>query len=213
MAGVEILSLELGGQAAQSLAFCWERAETRSLASVFLVPGATDAQLAQWLRQAEDREQVLRVLAEIVRRPSEAATDLLATLAVDPVCQSPLRDPSLVWHPRHGQRALAALAAPQPYQQYRAAMLLTVLDGQDIDQELMQKMLSGVQTLPAMAVWLLRHPGDSQQLATRLQHSPLALAVVPSASQRAQKWSRQQRSESSGPWSFRKVCQLCVTAS
>jgi len=212
-AGVEVMSLELGSHAAPSLAFCWERAETRGLAAAFLVPLATDAQLAQWLPRATDRDQVFQVLAEVVRRPSDEATELLATLAVDPVCQSALKDPGLVWNSVHGQRALAALAAPQPHHQYRAAMLLTVIDGPDIDRDLVQKMLSGAQTLPAMAVWLLRHPGNSQHLAVQIQNSPHALAVVPSANQRAQKWSRQQRSESSGPSSFRKVCQLCVTAS
>lgn len=212
-AGIEILSLELGPSAPEQLGFCMQRIETASLAVPFLLPRANETQLASWLSAAQDSTTALAVIHELAGRSGQVATEALALLAADQVCHQLLRQAALKWHPAHGQRALAQLNSSNSQRQFLAAMILSVIDDEGLDQELLMKARSGVQALPALSAYVFRHQNQLVERLEPLQQSPSAMAAIPSAQQRSQKWQRQQRHESSGPTSLRKVCQLCVTAS
>ena len=212
-AGIEILSLELGPSAPEQLGFCMQRLETASLALPFLLPRANETQLALWLSTAQDSTTALAVIHELAGRSGQVATEALAMLAADQVCQPLLRKASLNWHPAHAQRALAQLNSSNPQQEFLAAMILSVIDQDGLDHELLTKARSGVQALPALSAYVFRHQNQLAEKLEPLQQSPSAMAAIPSAQQRSQKWQRQQRIESPGPTSLRKVCQLCVTAS
>ncbi len=209
-AGIEVLCLELGPQAAETLAFCYDRPETRDISLLYLLPSASETQIVQWLQSAEDSGVVPRLITELARRPGPTATETLSHLASDKVCRQLLH--RLPWNAAHATRAVNALNTPYPAQQYRAAMLLAVIDLPVVDDLLLQKANSGVQTVPTMATLLLRHENAADQLAEKIRHSPTVLASIPSATQRVQRWMRQHRSEVPSPDSFRKVCELCVTA-
>lgn len=212
-AGIEILSLELGPSAPEQLGFCMQRIETASLAVPFLLPRANETQLARWLSAAQDSTTALAVIHELASRSGQVATEALALLAADQVCHQLLRQAALKWHPAHAQRALAQLNSSNSQHQFFAAMILSVIDQEGLDQELLTKARSGVQVLPALSAYVFRHQNQLAERLKPLQQSPSAMAAIPSAQQRSQKWQRQQRIESPGPTSLRKVCQLCVTAS
>jgi hypothetical protein len=212
-AGIEILSLELGSSGPEQLGFCMQRIETASLAVPFLLPRANETQLASWLAEAPDSTTALAVLHELAGRSGQVATEALALLAADQVCHSLLRQATLKWHPAHAQRALTQLNSSNSQQQFLAAMILSVIDDERLDQELLSKARSGVQALPALSAYVFRHQNQLAEKLEPLQQSPSAMAAIPSAQQRSQKWQRQQRLDSPGPTSLRKVCQLCVTAS
>ncbi|MDP1564230.1 MAG: hypothetical protein Q8M16_22860 [Pirellulaceae bacterium] len=212
-AGIEILSLELGPSAPEQLGFCMQRIETASLALPFLLPRANETQLASWLAEAKDSGTAQAVIHELAGRPGQVATEALALLAADQVCQQLLREAALKWHPAHAQRAMAQLNSSNSQQQFFAAMILAVIDQEGLDQELLTKARSGVQALPALSAYVFRHHDQLAEKLRPLQQSPSAMAAIPSAQHRSQKWQRQQRIESPGPKSLRKVCQLCVTAS
>lgn len=212
-AGIEILSLELGTSAPEQLGFCMQRVETAPLALPFLLPRANETQLASWLAEAQDATTAQALIHELASRSGQVATEALALLAADQVCQQVLRKAALKWHPAHAKRALAQLNSSNSQQQFFAAMMLAVIDQEGLDQELLTKARSGVQALPALSAYVLRHQDQLAEKLKPLQQSPSAMAAIPSAQQRSQKWQRQQRLESPGPTSLRKVCQLCVTAS
>lgn len=212
-AGIEILSLELGPSSPEQLGFCLQRIETASLALPFLLPRANERHLAGWLAEAQDSTTAQALIHELAGRSGQVATESLALLAADQVCQQLLRKAALKWHPAHAQRALAQLNSSNSQQQFFAAMILSVIDQEGLDQELLTKACSGVQALPALSAYVLRHQDQLAEKLKPLQQSPSAMAAIPSAQQRSQKWQRQQRLESPGPTSLRKVCQLCVTAS
>lgn len=211
-AGIEILSMELGANAPEQLGFCLQRVETAALAAPFLIPRASDSQLVRWLPEARDSGTVQALTAELAGRSGQVATEALALLAADQVCQRVLRQAALKWHPVHAERALSQLASPNSQQQFLAAMMLSVIDQEGLDQQLLGKARSGVQALPALSAYVFRHQDRLEEMLQPLQESPSAWAAIPSAQQRSQKWQRQQRLESPGPMSLRKVCQLCVTA-
>lgn len=212
-AGIEILSLELGSAAPEQLGFCLQRVETAGLAVPFLLPRANEVQLASWLTEAPDSGTVQALIGELAGRSGQVATEALATLAADQVCHQVLRQAALKWHPAHAQRALAQLHSANSQQQFFAAMILAVIDEEGLDQELLTQARSGVQALPALSAYVFRHQDQLAEKLIPLQQSPSAMAAIPSAQQRSQKWLRQQRLESPGPKSLRKVCQLCVSAS
>jgi hypothetical protein len=212
-AGIEILSLELGPAAPEQLAFCLQRVETAGLAVPFLLPRANEVQLANWLTEAPDASTAQALISELAGRSGQVATEALAELAADHVCHQVLRNAVLKWHPAHAQRALAQLNSANSQQQFFAAMMLAVIEQDGLDQELLTKARSGVQALPALSAYVFRHQDQLAEKLKPLQQSPSAMAAIPSAQQRSQKWQRQQRLESPGPQSLRKVCQLCVSAS
>jgi hypothetical protein len=212
-AGIEILSLELGPTAPDQLGFCLQRIETASLALPFLLPRANETQLTIWLPAAPDSMTVQRLISELAGRSGQVATEALALLAADQVCQQLLRQAALKWHPAHAQRALTQLNSSNSQQQFFAAMILAVIDQEGLDQELLTKARSGVQALPALSAYIFRHQDRLDEKLKPLQQSPSAMAAILSAQQRSQKWKRQQQINSPGPISLRKVCQLCVTAS
>ncbi|MBL8891378.1 MAG: hypothetical protein JNL67_15470 [Planctomycetaceae bacterium] len=212
-AGIEILSMELGASAPEQLGFCLQREETAGLAAPFLIPRANDAQLVRWLPEAQNAETVHALAAELASRSGQVATEALAVLAADQVCQQVLRQAALKWHPAHAERALSQLTSPNSQQQFLAAMILSVIEQEGLDQELLSRARSGVQALPALSAYVFRHQDRLEEKLQPLQESPSAWAAIPSAQQRSQKWQRQQSLESPGPKSLRKVCQLCVSAS
>lgn len=211
-AGIEVLSLEFGPRSAEALAFCWQRPATRALARPVLLPRADESQLAQWLWAAEEAEDLQALVTELAQRPGPIATQTLAKLAAEPGCQPVLRQADRKWSPQHLQRALVDLGSPQSQTQFHAAMLLTVLPPAQVERELQQKIQLGQQVLPALAVLLLNFDEQIPSRAQPLFQSTTVAAALPSARQRAQKWLRQQISETPDSHSLRKVCQQCVTA-
>ncbi len=190
-AGIEVLCLELGPQAAESLAFCYDRSETRTISLPYLLPLASETQLVKWLQSAEDCEVVPQLITELARRSGPIATDALSHLASDRVCRQLLHQ--LPWNAAHVTRAVNTLNTNNAAQQYRAAMLLTAIELPEVDSLLLQKASNGVQTLPATAILMLRHENAVEKLAEKVRHSPTILASIPSANLRVQRWMRQQR--------------------
>lgn len=207
--GIQLLVIEFGPRASETLAFCLEREATRVHAGSILVPIATETQLVAWLKRENDAAIGMAMIQQLSTRGGEVATNGLIELALDPVCRNVLSKIPDQWHAAHEDRAMRWLLGGTEAQQFQAAALLAAINGPRVDQRLLALAEAGRHTVITTAVLLMRAEFRPEALPPQTQQSRYVMASLPSADRRAKKWLRQQQVSQNVPNPFRKVCQRC----
>jgi hypothetical protein len=208
-AGIQLLSIEFGPRACETLEFCLERDATRVYAGGVLIPLATETQLVAWLKRENDAALGLAMIQQLSTRGGEVATSGLIELALDPICRNVLSKIPDRWHVAHEDRAMRWLLEGTEAQQFQAAALLTAINRPQVEQRLVALAEAGRHTVITTAVLLLRANFRSEALPPQTQQSRYMMASLPSADRRAKRWLRQQQVSQTVPSPFRKVCQRC----
>lgn len=167
-------------------------------------------QLSRLAPIAGDCDEIQALAAALINDASAQATDLLASISIDPGCRQAIKQLQIAWPDSHAKHCWNRVIDGSDELDAEAANLLAIIPSAQIDTALGHHINSRQNVIAAVSILLIRDTPTAGKLLSRVRSNRILVGNLPSAEVQLVRWSLYT---SQSPFLSKKVCEKCSVSS